>query len=134
MKITITKTISGSPDGIRVLPYTVGEEYEVPSPKMSAPLAKVFLTEGWAEEVKPQLPTPPENKDLNPEREFKKMLVPELKGLAAKAEIAGYEAMKKEELVDALEKDAAEKAAKAAGGESGTGGAPDGQGGQEVDG
>lgn len=43
VRLRITKTMHGSPDGRRVLLYSHGEEYE-----MEDSLAEVFLREGWA--------------------------------------------------------------------------------------
>jgi hypothetical protein len=46
MKIKMLETRLGSPNGVLVLPYTEGEEYELPDS-----LGRVFLTEGWARAV-----------------------------------------------------------------------------------
>lgn len=43
MKIKMLETRMGSPDGVSVLAYTGGEQYEVPDD-----LGLVFITEGWA--------------------------------------------------------------------------------------
>jgi len=43
MKIKMLETRMGSPDGVSVLAYTEGEQYEVPDS-----LGRVFIAEGWA--------------------------------------------------------------------------------------
>lgn len=47
MKIRMLLTKRGSPDGITVLEYEAGRKYDIP-----APLATIFLAQGWAEEDK----------------------------------------------------------------------------------
>lgn len=54
MKIQITQTVEASPNGIAKFLYREGEEYAVPSSKMPDDLAKVFIKEKWAKEVKEQ--------------------------------------------------------------------------------
>jgi hypothetical protein len=71
MRIIMERTQDGSPDGITVLRYHQGEEYDAPDT-----LAHIFLGEGWAREVVPEPDTPVlEEKDL--------MAAPENKRVAA---------------------------------------------------
>ncbi len=46
MKIKMLETRMGSPDGVSVLSYSEGEQYELPDG-----LAQVFIAEGWAKAV-----------------------------------------------------------------------------------
>lgn len=103
MRIEIVKNQKGSVNGIKVRDYKVGEVFEVPSAEMSQDLADVFVREEWAKEIDLK---PDENKQLNPPLEFKKMKVDELKVEAEKVGIEGFDDMKKDELVEALEKKA----------------------------
>ncbi len=68
MDIRVTRTTTGSPDGVRTALYRAGEIYGPASePPMPADLARVFLREGWAVEAAPEakdLGAAPENKDL----------------------------------------------------------------------
>lgn len=50
-KIKMLETRSGSKDGINVVVFEVGSEYEI-GPQVSERLASVFVDEGWAEMVK----------------------------------------------------------------------------------
>lgn len=101
-QITMLVSMPGSPDGARVLQYPQGESFEVGTPNMPDDLANVFVENNWAEE------TAPENKALNPALEYKDMTVELLKEQAELAGIEGFKSMKKDELVDALEKKALE--------------------------
>jgi len=56
MKIRMLSTQKGSPDGIQVNEYEVGQKYDLPQG-----LAMVFLKLGWAEEDK-DLGSAPEKK------------------------------------------------------------------------
>ncbi len=50
----ILKAFKGSPDGMQVISYTVGQEVE-----LSVSLGKVALREGWAEDVEKPKPSKP---------------------------------------------------------------------------
>ena len=47
----VLKDFTGSPDGCRVIDYTVGQELEV-NTNFSADLAQAALAEGWVTEAK----------------------------------------------------------------------------------
>lgn len=66
MRVHVTKTRKGSPDGIEVREYQAGESYEMPDS-----LGAVFLREGWAEADK-SLPGPEETKPLKGPKEKKR--------------------------------------------------------------
>jgi hypothetical protein len=65
MLVNMLETKLGSPDGIQVNEYKKGEEYNLPSS-----LARVFLDEKWAKEVKEtKKPGPDETKVDGPSEE-----------------------------------------------------------------
>lgn len=51
MKVRMTKTMPGSVDGIRVQQYEADAEYDLTASTGATELARVFVTEGWAEVV-----------------------------------------------------------------------------------
>lgn len=65
MKVRMLQTMKGSPDGIQVEEYKVGEVYDLPPS-----LASVFLREKWAEQDK-SLKGPSETKEVKGEAKAK---------------------------------------------------------------
>jgi len=69
MRLIMEKTKKGSSDGVTVLTYQKGVEYDVPS-ELSFDLANVFINEKWAKEVKVEeaykkkVVTPADDKDF----------------------------------------------------------------------
>ena len=53
MKIAVTKTMSGAPDGVHTQKYVAGETYEMPDD-----LGSVFVRERWGMEVKEPVKEP----------------------------------------------------------------------------
>ena len=53
MKIAVTKTMSGAPDGVHTQKYVAGETYEMPDD-----LGSVFVRERWGREVKEPVKEP----------------------------------------------------------------------------
>lgn len=51
MKIRMTETRHGSTDGLTVLTYVAGQDYDMSATEQHGWLAKVFLDNGWAEAV-----------------------------------------------------------------------------------
>lgn len=66
MRVHITETKKGSPDGIEVREYQAGESYEMPDS-----LGAVFIQEGWGKPDK-ALPGPEETKPLKGPKEKKR--------------------------------------------------------------
>jgi hypothetical protein len=54
MKIRMLKTVRGSPDGIELLEYVSGQEYDLGRTEREQDLARAFVKHGWAEEAKPK--------------------------------------------------------------------------------
>jgi hypothetical protein len=62
MKIKMTKTSQGYPDGIALRRYVEGDVFDVPSEAMSVGLANSFLEMKVAKEVDASSPAPPAGK------------------------------------------------------------------------
>ena len=54
MKIRMSRTQRGAADGVTVITYEAGQEYELGESPRALDLALVFLGQGWAEEVRPR--------------------------------------------------------------------------------
>lgn len=51
MKIRMTKTVRGAADGVTVITYEAGKEYELGETPRALDLALALMAEGWAEEL-----------------------------------------------------------------------------------
>jgi hypothetical protein len=62
MRIRMKETRRGSEDGFTVKDYVANQEYELAATERGVDLGRVFIREGWAEELKgkpsAQAPTP----------------------------------------------------------------------------
>jgi hypothetical protein len=75
MRIRMLRHQYGSPDGVTLLVYEQGHEYDLSGGERALDLAAVFVREGWAVEVKPEPvepvveakaePEAPENKAID---------------------------------------------------------------------
>lgn len=59
MKIRMTQTQRGAADGMTVVTYVEGQEYDLSGTPRALELAAVFVREGWAEEVRAGQDAPP---------------------------------------------------------------------------
>lgn len=72
MKVKMLKTEKGSPNGIRVIEYIKGEEYEMPEK-----LADVFISIGCAEPKMKSVKQSPKNKIMQTPKDKSDELLPE---------------------------------------------------------
>jgi hypothetical protein len=76
MKIRMSRTQAGSTDGTTVRDYRAGEVYDLTATPGARDLARVFVGEGWAEEVR-ETPPPvtPEKPAAHPVKTRRKKVV-----------------------------------------------------------
>lgn len=99
MKIKILKTVPGSVDGIKIITYEEGVEYDLPKE-----LADAFILKGYAENLEVG---PMEQKVIEPEEtkesgDHPERTVDELREIAKSMGIKGYTKLNKEELTQAI--------------------------------
>lgn len=58
MRIKMLQTQRGSPDGVTVLTYEAGKEYDLTATRGARELAEVFVLNDWAEEAKASATAP----------------------------------------------------------------------------